>query len=73
MVTTFNVSSSSPAAIAGYPSVTVPAGYSFHLPVGASFIGGKWDEPELISLSFAWEQATHIRRAPEFLPTVPMP
>ena len=69
----FTVSSSSPAAIAGYPSVTVPAGYSFHLPVGASFIGGKWDEPELIALTYAWEQATHIRRAPQFLPTVPTP
>ena len=69
----FTVSSSSPAAIAGYPNVTVPAGYSFHLPVGASFIGGKWDEPELIALTYAWEQATHVRRAPQFLPTVPMP
>ncbi len=68
----FLVGSSSPAAIAGYPSITVPAGYSFHLPVGMSFIGGKWDEPELISLSYAWEQATHVRQAPQFLPTVPM-
>ena len=68
----FLVGSSSPAAIAGYPSVTVPAGYSFHLPVRASFIGGKWDEPELIALTYSWEQATHIRRAPQFLPTVPM-
>ena len=68
----FLVGSSSPAAIAGYPSVTVPAGYSFHLPVGMSLIGGKWDEPALIGLSYAWEQATHIRQAPQFLPTVPM-
>ncbi len=67
----FLVGSSSPAAIAGYASITVPAGYSFHLPVGVSFIGGKWDEPRLISLTYAWEQATHIRQAPQFLKTVP--
>lgn len=66
----FSVGSSSPAAIAGYPSITVPAGYSFNLPVGMSFIGGKWDEPALIGLSYAWEQATHVRHAPKFLPTV---
>jgi amidase len=68
----FLVGSSSPAAIAGYPNITVPAGYSFHLPVGVSFTGGKWDEPELIGLTYAWEQATHVRQAPRFLPTVPM-
>lgn len=67
----FLVGSSSPAAISGYPSITVPAGYSFHLPVGVSFIGSRWDEPKLIALSFAWEQATHIRQAPRFLKTVP--
>lgn len=67
----FTIGSSSPAAIAGYPSITVPAGYSFGLPVGMSFIAGKWDEPALIGMSYAWEQATHIRHAPRFLPTVP--
>ena len=67
----FLVGSSSPAAIAGYPNVTVPAGYSFHLPVGVSFMGGRWDEPELLALTYSWEQATHIRQAPQFLPTVP--
>lgn len=67
----FLVGSSSPAAIAGYPNITVPAGYSFHLPVGVSFIGGRWDEPELIGLTYSWEQATKIRRAPQFLPTLP--
>ena len=67
----FLVGSSSPAAIAGYASITVPAGYSFHLPVGVSFIGGRWDEPELIGLTYSWEQATHVRQAPQFLPTVP--
>ncbi|MET3805964.1 amidase [Nakamurella sp. UYEF19] len=67
----FLVGSSSPAAIAGYPNITVPAGYSFHLPVGVSFLGGRWDEPELISLTYSWEQATKIRQAPQFLKTVP--
>lgn len=67
----FLVGSSSPAAIAGYPNITVPAGYSFHLPVGVSFLGGRWDEPELIGLTYSWEQATHVRRVPQFLPTVP--
>jgi amidase len=67
----FLVGSSSPSAIAGYASITVPAGYSFSLPVGVSFIAGKWSEPELIKLAYAWEHATHIRRAPLFLPTLP--
>jgi amidase len=67
----FAVGSSSPAAISGYPSVTVPAGYAFHLPVGVSFIGAKWSEPKLISLTYAWEHATHIRQAPQFRASIP--
>src|SRR5438552_5892848 len=61
------VGSSSPSAIAGYGSVTVPAGFVGPLPVGVSFIGGRWSEPELIGLAYAFEQATHVRVPPQFL------
>ena len=60
--------SSWPAAISGYPSVTVPAGDVFGLPVGASFIGKRFDEPTLIKLAFAFEQQTAARTSPRFLP-----
>jgi len=61
------VGSSSPAAIAGYASITVPAGYAGPLPVGMSFIGGRWAEPKLIGLAYAFEQATRVRVPPTFL------
>jgi amidase len=61
------VGSSSPSAIAGYANVTVPAGFVGPLPVGVSFIGGRWDEPTLIGLAYAFEQATHVRVPPTFL------
>ena len=61
--------SSSYAAVAGYPSITVPAGEIFGLPMGISFIGRAWSEPKLIALSYAFEQATKARMAPRFLPT----
>lgn len=68
------VSSSSPAAISGYANITVPAGYARdHLPIGVSFFAGQFSEPTLIAMAYAFEQATQVRVAPTFLPTLPEP
>lgn len=62
--------SSSPAAVAGYPHVTVPAGWLHGLPVGLSFFGKAWSEGALIRFAYGFEQATRQRRAPQFLPAL---
>jgi amidase len=65
----FTGGSSTPAAVAGYASITVPAGSIHGLPVGMSFIGGAWSEPTLIRLAYGYEQSAKMRKAPEFLAT----
>jgi amidase len=65
----FGGGSSGAAAVAGYPNVTVPAGFIFGMPVGISFFGRAWSEPVLIRLAYSFEQATKVRKPPKFLPT----
>ena len=52
-------------AVAGYPHVTVPAGYVAGLPVGVSFFGARWSDAKLLGLAHAFEQATRHRKAPQ--------
>ncbi len=59
----------SPPAVAGYPHITVPAGFYFGLPIGLSFFGGAWSEPKLLKYAYAFEQNLNARRKPGFLQT----
>ena len=69
----FGVSFSTPAAVAGYPHLTVPAGLVHGLPIGLSFVGPAWSEWQLLSMGLAYEQASRSRRPPRFLPrSVPL-
>ena len=63
----FQLGSSSPAARAGYPNITVPMGFVDELPVGISFFGNAWSEPVLLEIAYAYEQGTKHRKAPKFL------
>jgi amidase len=58
------------AAVAGTPSITVPMGESHGLPLGLAFMGRAWSEPELLGFAYAYEQSTHARKPPQYLPTV---
>lgn len=61
---------SRPAAVSGWPAISVPFGYVSGLPVGVTFSGPRWSEPRLVALAYAFEQATAGRRRPALLPTV---
>ena len=66
--------SSGPAAMAGYPLISVPAGYAYGLPVGITFMGRAWSEPTLIRIAHAFELAAGVRQPPRYLmPPTGMP
>lgn len=66
----FTGSVTTPAAVAGYPHITVPGGFVQELPVGISFFGRAWSEPTLLRVAYGFEQATRHRRPPGFLPSI---
>jgi len=66
-------SCTTPAAVAGYPHVTVPMGEVHGLPVGLSFFGRAWSEASLLALAYAYEQATHARKPPTFAASAVLP
>ncbi|HUQ20439.1 MAG TPA: amidase [Gemmatimonadaceae bacterium] len=66
----FTGGSTTPAAVAGYPNISVPVGFAFGLPIGMSIFGAAWSEAKLISIAYAYEQATHHRAPPKFLPSL---
>ncbi|MGP4043944.1 amidase family protein [Streptomyces sp. 2A115] len=61
-----NGGASTPAALAGYPAISVPLGFAFGLPVGLTFMGTAWSEPTLLRLAYAYEQASRARRPPTY-------
>jgi amidase len=69
----FTGASSGPCAVAGYPIINVPMGFAFGLPVGISFMGTAFSEAKLIKLASGFEAATHARRAPTYITTLPLP
>lgn len=66
----YYMGSSSPAAISGYPNISVPMGFVSELPVNISIWGRAWSEPQLLRIAFAYEQLTQHRRKPKFIPTL---
>jgi amidase len=66
----FVLGSSGPAAVAGYPNVSVPAGFAGPLPIGVSFFAGRWSDATVLALGAAFERASQARRAPRFIPTI---
>ena len=61
---------STPSAVAGYPNINVPMGFVSGLPVGLSIFGREWSEPALLRIAYSYEQASKMRRAPKFIPTL---
>ena len=62
--------SSTAAAVSGYADITVPADFVAGLPMGVTFIGGRWSEPKLLGFAYDFEQATRVRVPPRFIPTI---
>lgn len=69
----FSVSSARPAAVAGYPDISVPAGFAGPLPLGVSFFAGKNTDARLLGIAAAFEHVTSARQAPQYLPTCGCP
>jgi amidase len=66
----FVLGSSTPAAVAGYPNISVPAGFAGPLPIGVSFFASRWQDATVLSLGAAFERAQPSRKVPEFIPSI---